>query len=142
MTEWTKGNTPPCKGWYWVTVDEAGSVKMYDVPMRYENGEWIVDGHKYHADNIIAHASCNKPKEAYNEKHIGYPDQYYIRVKCNGLTRYLSKGFQSVKWSKIGYTTKEKAIAAMKRYKKSEVEQGYKESECAVVNGNGEEITI
>ncbi len=140
MTEWTKGNIPPYQGWYWVTVDEAGSIKMYDIPMRYENGEWSLDGRRYHADNIVAHVSCNKPKEPYNQNHIGLPDQYYIRVKCNGLTSYLSKGFQSVKWSKIGYSTKEKAIAAMKRYKKSEQEQGYKESGCVVVNGNGEEI--
>ncbi len=141
MTEWTAGNTPPYKGLYWVTVNEAGIVKMYDEPMRYEkDGKWFLNDKPYYADNIIAWVSCNKPKEAYNKAHIGYPDQYYIKVSCNGFTHYLSKGLQSVKWSKIGYNSKEKAIAAMKRYKKDEINQGYKKSECVVVNGNGEEV--
>ena len=140
MTDWTKGNIPYAQGLYWVTVDEAGKIKMYDDPMRYKDGVWQLNGHNYMADNIIAHTRCNKPSEAYNELHIGYPDHYYIRVKNNGITSYLAKGFQSVKWSKIGYNTKEKAIAAMKRYKKSEAEQGYRESELAVVNGNGGEV--
>lgn len=141
MVDWTKGNTPPFPGLYWVTVNEAGKIKVYDEPMRYKGkGEWQLNGHNYYADNIIAHIHCNKPSEPYNELHIGYPDQYYIRVRSNGVTSYLSKGYQSVKWSKIGYNTKEKAIAAMKRYKRSEAEQGYKESECVIVNGNGEEI--
>lgn len=140
MTEWTKGNKPYSQGLYWVTVNEAGKIKMYDEPMLYKDGTWELNGHKYYADNIIAHVRCNKPSEPYNELHIGFPDYYYIRVKNNGITSYLAKGFQSVKWSKAGYATKEKAVAAMKRYVKSEIEQGYKESECAVVNGNGEEV--
>lgn len=140
MADWTKGNKPYSPGLYWVTVNEAGKIKMYDDPMRYEDGKWTLKGGAYFADNIIAFVDCNKPKEPYNEKHIGFPDYYYIRVKNNGITSYLAKGFQSVKWSKIGYATKEKAVAAMKRYVKSEIEQGYKVSECAVVNGNGEEV--
>jgi len=141
-TEWSKGNKPPYKGLYWVTVDEAGTIKMYDRPMRYEkNDTWLLDGKPYCAPNIIAWIQCNMPKEAYNEKHIGYPDHFYLKVTCNGLISYLSKGFHSVKWSMIGYATKEKAFAALKRYKKSEIEQGYKESEVVVVNGNGEEIS-
>ena len=140
MTEWTKGNKPYSQGLYWVTVNEAGKIKMYDDPMLYKDGTWELNGHKYYADNIIAHVPCNKPSEPYNELHIGYPNNYYIRVKNNGITRYLAKGFQSVKWSKIGYVTKDKAVAAMKRYIKSEIEQGYKASECTVVNGNGEEV--
>ena len=139
MAEWRKGNKPYSRGLYWVTVDEAGNIKMYDEPMRYTGDAWTLDGRLYHEDNIIAHMDCNKPSEPYNEKHIGYPDHYYIRVRCNGITSYYSKGLQSVKWSKTGYATKEKAAAAMKRYMKSEAGQGYKESECAVVNGNGEE---
>lgn len=139
MTEWTKGNKPYSQGLYWVTVNEAGKIKMYDDPMRYKDGIWQLDGKNYYADNIIAHTPFNKPSEPYNELHIGFPDNYYIRVTRNGVISYLSKGFQSVKWSKIGYATKEKAVAAMKRYVKSEIEQGYKESECVIVNGNGEE---
>ena len=140
MTEWTKGNKPYSQGLYWVTVNEDGKIKMYNEPMYYKNGIWQLDNKNYYANNIIAHTPCNKPSEPYNELHIGYPDYYYIRVKSNGITLYLAKGFQSVKWSKIGYATKEKAIAAMKRYIKSRIEQGHKASEYAVVNGNGEEV--
>ena len=140
MAEWTKGNKPYSQGLYWVTVNEAGEIKMYDEPMRYKDGIWQLNGNNYYTDNIIAHIPCNKPLEPYNELHIGYPDQYYIRVKNNGIISYLSKGLHSVKWSKIGYSTKEKAVAAMKRYIKSEIEQGYEVGECAVVNGNSKEI--
>jgi len=144
MTEWEKGNKPHCSGLYWVTVNEAENIKMYDDPMRYEDGKWTLNGGAYFAENIIAFMHCNKPKEPYNEKHIGYSDQYYIRVKCNGITHYLSKGLQSVKWSKIGYATKEKAIAAAKRLRKIEPEYGYQnqKTEITVVNGNGEEHEV
>ncbi len=142
MTKWTKGNTPPYQGWYWTTVDEAGTIKMYDIPMRYENKTWFLDGKPYFAENIVAWVSINKPNELYGQKHIGFPDQYYIRVKINGIIHYLSKGLQSVKWSKIGYATKEKATAAAKRLRKIEPEYGYQnqKTEIVVVNGNGEEI--
>ena len=142
VTEWAKGNTPPYRSWYWVTVNEAGSIKMYDTPMRYEDNTWFLDGKKYFAENIVAWTPCNKPKEPYNECHIGFPDQYYLRVKGNGITSYKSKGLQSVKWSKIGYATKEKAVAAMKRLIKTEPEYGCQgqKTEIVVVNGNGEEV--
>ena len=38
------------------------------------------------------------------------------------------------------HKNKEKAIAALKRYESSQREMGYEEDECAVVNGNGEEM--
>ena len=88
MTEWTKGNAPYIRGLYWVTVNEAGNIKMYDKPMLYKDGMWQIDGHNYHADNIIAHTHCNKPSEPFNGLHIGFPDHYYIRVQCNGITSY------------------------------------------------------
>ena len=142
MSDWSKGNKPPYAGWYWVTVNEGGSIKMYDAPMQYKDGCWLYDGLKYYAGNIIAHKDSHKPSEPYNETHIGFPEQFYIREKCNGITRYLSKGLQSVKWSKEGYSTKEKAVAAMKRLKKIEPEYGYQgqKTEIVIVNGNGEEV--
>ena len=140
MADWIKGNKPYSEGLYWVTVNEAGQIKIYDEPMYYDNGKWYLEGKPYFPDNIMAHIRCNKPSEPYNELHIGYPDKFYIRVKCNGITSYLSKGLRHVGWSKIGYSTKDKAFAAMKRYIKLEQEQGYKESECCIVNGNGEVI--
>ena len=63
-----------------------------------------------------------------------------IRVRNDGITSYLAKGLQSVNWSRIGYSTKEKAVDAMKRYIKLQIEAGYAEIECAVVNGNSEEV--
>ena len=142
MNEWNKGNQPPFSGLYWVTVNEAENTKMYDVPMQYDNvtRSWKLGNANYCTANIQAYVSCNKPKEAYNEAHIGFPSHYYIRLKCNGSTRYLSKGLQSVKWSKAGYETKEKAIAAAKRLRKKEPEYGYagQKTEIAIVNGNGE----
>lgn len=143
MTDWTKGNNPPYAGWYWVTADEAGNIKMIDVPLRYEkDGKWYLEEKPYYAENIIAYVQSNKPAEAYNELHIGFPDQYYIRVRANGMERYLSKGLQSVKWSKVGYATKEKARAAARRLAKFEPEEGYhgQKTEIVVVNGNGEEV--
>lgn len=141
MTEWIIGNKPAYAGLYWVTVGLNGNNKLYNEPMNYENGTWKHNGREY-CGNIVAYMECNKPKEAYNELHIGFPDQYYLRVKCNGMTRYLSKGLQSVKWSKTGYSTKEKAKAASKRLRKIEPEYGYagQKTEIVVVNGNGEEI--
>ncbi len=142
MSEWIKGNTPPFPGLYWVTVNVDGDIKMYDEPFNYMgHGEWKWNGKNYYASNIIACMECNKPKEPYNEKHIGYPEQYYIRIKTDrrGIS-YYAKGFRSVGWSKIGYSTKERAIAALKRYRREQQKMGYEEEEYAVVNGNGEEI--
>ncbi len=143
MSDWIKGNRPSYTGLYWVTVDEGGSIKMYDEPMMYEgNDKWMLGGNRYYTSNIIAYMTCNKPKEAYNDAHIGFPEQYYIKITCNGITRYLSKGLQSVKWSKEGYATKDKAITAARRLKKIEPEYGYQnqKTEITVVNGNGENV--
>ncbi len=142
MNEWNAGNKPPFTGWYWVTVNEAGNMKMYDTPMRYSEGAWSLNGKNYYAANIVAFKDSHKPSEPYIESHIGFPNQFYIRVKCNGIIRYLSKGLQSVKWSKDGYSTKEKAKAAARRLKHVEPEYGYQEqkTEIVVVNGNGEEV--
>jgi len=63
-----------------------------------------------------------------------------IRVRNDGITSYLAKGLQSVNWSRIGYSTKEKAVDAMKRYVALETKAGCTEIECAVVNGNSEEV--
>lgn len=45
MIEWDKGNKPPYPGLYWVTVNEAGKIKMYDEPMLYKDGSWQFNGH-------------------------------------------------------------------------------------------------
>ena len=140
MTEWIKGNMPPFSGLFWVTINKDGSAEMLNYPLRYENGKWSVYGKGYPADRIIAWVKCNKPSSPYDENHIGYPDQYYLKITGNGDTRYLSKGLQSINWSKIGYSTKEKAVAAMKRYIKTETEQGYVPGEIVIVNGKGEEV--
>lgn len=47
MTEWTKGNKPYSQGLYWVTVNEAGKIKMYDEPMCYKDGIWQLGGKNY-----------------------------------------------------------------------------------------------
>ena len=141
MFEWEKGNRPQNEGLFWVTVNEAGSIKMYDEPMQYKgNGIWLLNGGNYYSSNIIAFMRCNKPSEPYSEMRIGYPDQYYLRVTRRDGMSFLSKGFQPVSWSKIGYTTKEKAYAALRRYKKSEMDLCDEEFDVAVVNGNSEEV--
>ena len=143
MSEWKKGNTPSYHGWYWVTVNEADNVKMYDEPMHFFDGAWSHSGKRYCKSNIIAYAPCNRPKEAFDGiEDIGYAEQFYLRIKINGITRYLSKGYQSPRWSKTGYSTREKAAAALRRLKKTEPEYGYQgqKSEFAIVNGRGQEV--
>ena len=142
MTDWTKGNKPYSNGLYWVTVNEGGTIKMYDDPMYYDrdSNSWFLNNKKYFADNIIAHLRSNKPAEPYNENHIGFPDQYYLKIIRGNSISYLAKGYQSVSWSKIGYATREKALAAAKRYKKSELEMGSADFDVIIINGNGETV--
>ena len=53
MTEWTKGNKPYQQGLYWVTVNKAGKIKIYDEPMLYKDGTWKLNGHNYKENTII-----------------------------------------------------------------------------------------
>lgn len=144
MNEWHAGNKPPYTGLYWITfIDKKGLPRVLDLPAEYlGNNVWKAAGQHIKAADITAYMDCNRPKQPYNENHIGFPNQYYIRVKCNGIISYLSKGLQSVKWSKEGYSTKEKAKVAARRLKKVEPEYGYQgqKTEIVIVNGNGEEI--
>ena len=146
MNEWHAGNKPPYTGLYWITlIGKNGLPKVCETPAEYlGDGVWKVEGRykSRYFEDITAYMDCNRPKQPYNENHIGFPNQYYIRVKCNGITRYLPKGLQSVKWSKEGYATTEKAKVAVRRLKKVEPEYGYQgqKTEIVVVNGNGEEV--
>lgn len=143
--EWQEGNKPLRIGTYWVTVKNNGGkgdpIQTLPFPLRYGMGEWFLpDGGKYFADNVVAHMECIIPKP-YDPKRIGISGEFYIKVtRQSGAITYYSKQLQTIDRSKIGYSTKEKAIAAMKRLKKLDQEEmgdWISEDVYEIVDGDG-----
>ena len=59
----------------------------------------------------------------YDPKKIGIAGEFYIKVsRPDGTVSIYSKQLAPIEWSKIGYSTKEKAAAAMKRLMKLDLE--------------------
>ncbi len=147
MYKWVEGNIPDNKGTYWVTVKNSCGKgdpnTVFPSPLIYSNGEWTVPfGGSFFKERIIAHRYCPVP-EPYDPKKIGDADSFYIKVSRPGSISYYSKGLQSINWSKIGYATTEKAVLAMKRLKKLELEETPDEaSSCIyeVIDGDGNPV--
>ena len=121
MAKWEAGNIPERDGLYWITVqkDSDTSLVTYDTPVRFQDRRWQIPRPE---GNITAYMELEKPAP-YNPKKIGISGEFYIKVTYpDGTSSIYSKQLQPIEWSKIGYSTKEKAIAAMKRLKKLDLE--------------------
>ena len=148
MQTWIEGNSPDQEGTYWVTVKNGGGKaepnRVYYQPLYYIKGQWKEPmGAVYYKENVVAYMICPVP-QPYNPNKIGDAESFYIKVtRPKGIISYYSKQLHSINWSTIGYSTVEKATAAMKRLQKLELQETPNESvNCIyeVVNGNGEVI--
>ena len=149
IPDWIVGNKPNKEGFYWVTVTngygKGNPNKTYPEVLTYKNGDWYCSlDRRFYTDNIVAYMRCNIPAP-YDPVVIGDAKSFYIKVvsHIDGSIRYYSKQLHSIKWSRIGYDTKEKAINAMRRLKRLELEEtngGSKKDIYVVVDGNGNEV--
>ena len=119
--EWIKGNIPKKDGLYWVTV-KVGE-KLSAILLNYDSVDkcWHLTDRsygKFHKDDIIAYMQVKIPS-VYNPNNIGIKGYYYIKtINERGEISYWAKQITPINWSKVGYSTIEKAAEAAKRQRR------------------------
>lgn len=143
MKKWIEGNTPESTDmYYWITTKSETKTSTYPVPCKYdETKKYWVDMEKstyLDADTVVAYRPIMKPKP-YSTIGTGYG--YYIRTKYKNHETIYGRGCEYANWGATGYSTIDKAIAALKRMRRTDINQEqYERDSYEVLDGNGEVV--
>lgn len=139
---WNNGNIPKNKDlFYWLTVKSTTTNVTHPVPCKYseENECWInFDGEQLSSHSVVAYYPMLQPK---SYTTIGSGCGYYIRTDTGNTNENIyGFGLQLANWVGKGYSTKEKAIAATKRLRKLDKEEGLERKNYEVLDGNSKVV--
>lgn len=141
MVKWINGNTPENTDmYYWITTKSEAKTSTYPVPCKYDKTRkyWVDMGSDIciDADNVVAYCPILKPKP-YSTIGTGYG--YYIRTIFQNNEIIYGRGCEFANWGATGYSTIDKAIMALKRMRRTDINrEQYERDSYEVLDGNGE----
>lgn len=123
--KWIKGNKPTNEGIYWISYNHGGKTSVLLSKFDSIDNKWHLFDRQYAViedQYILAYTNIEIPL-CYNPDKIGISGQYYVKVLDEyGNISYYSKQWAFIEWSKIGYSTAEKAYSAATRARKLDLQ--------------------
>ena len=139
MGQWVSGNIPKDTDiFYWLTLKGGTKRITYHLPCKYDAEQecWInTEGVKLDSHIVVAYYPIKMP-EPYSYLGTGF----YIRTWHKEDEFIYGFKLQFADWAENGYQTKEKAIAAAKRKKKTDQSKNNEADKYEVLDENGEVV--